>query len=116
VTPPPFTTGDNLTFATGGNPTKHHPPLPPVTPRKIDPLHPKHPKAKTPKTKQPLSLIIVWLKTYRKKGFIIKKSITFRVDEELVKAFSEAVKKTGVKKTFVIEECLKKYIKKTGGK
>ena len=38
--------------------------------------------------------------------------MTFRVDEELVKAFDEAVKKTGIKKTFVIEECLRKYIRK----
>jgi predicted transcriptional regulator len=42
---------------------------------------------------------------------IIKKSITFRVDEELVKQFDDAVKETGVKKTFIIEKCLKKYVK-----
>jgi len=38
--------------------------------------------------------------------------MTFRVDEELVKEFDEAIKKTGIKKTFIIEECLKNYVKK----
>jgi predicted transcriptional regulator len=52
------------------------------------------------------------IKKIQKKGFIIKKSMTFRIDEELVKAFNEAVKKTGIKKTFVIEECLRKYVRK----
>ena len=42
----------------------------------------------------------------------MKKSINFRIEEELVKEFDKAIKKTGIKKTFVIEECLKNYIKK----
>ena len=54
----------------------------------------------------------MYIKKYTRKGFKIKKSINFRIDEELVKEFDQAIKKTGIKKTFVIEECLKNYVKK----
>ena len=38
--------------------------------------------------------------------------MTFRIEEELQKEFDQAIKKTGIKKTFVIEACLKNYIEK----
>ena len=42
----------------------------------------------------------------------IKKSASYRIDEKLLKEFDEATKKNGVKKTFVIEEAIKNFIKK----
>jgi len=51
-----------------------------------------------------------------RKEYKIRKSITFRIDENLLKDFDIAIKKTGVKKTFIAEEAIKEFCKKVLGK
>ena len=46
----------------------------------------------------------------------MKKSVTYRIDENLYNRFNEAVKKLGLKKTFVIEKSIEKFVEKTLGK
>jgi len=41
-----------------------------------------------------------------------KKNANYRIDEKLLEQFDEASKITGIKKTFVVENAIKEFVKK----